>query len=398
MLADTHAFFAKWLVDLDDAQRADGQYPMVAPLKSKGVSADGGPAWADAGVICPWTIYDVFGDRRLLAQHYPQMIRLIAFCKNRCTSDLLPPETFHCFGDWLSIKADTPKDVIFTAYFAHSTKLVARAAKALGKTDDAARYERLFEQIKTSFNKAYVAADGRIKGNTQTCYVLALAFDLLDGENQKRAAQYLIDDIRQRDWHLSTGFIGTKDLMLVLTKIGRTDVAYRLLHNTTFPSWGFSIEQGATSIWERWNGWTPEHGFFDPGMNSFAHYSFGAVAQWVFETVGGINNQTPGFRKIVIHPRPGGKLRWARTRYRSIYGEIRTAWKRTGDQLQLDVTIPVGTTATVYVPSRKGVKVTEGGQPANESPGVALVRNTPDAVVCQVESGHYVFQSTMPSE
>ncbi len=398
MLADTHAFFAKWLVDLDDAQRADGQYPMVAPLKSKGVSADGGPAWADAGVICPWTIYDVFDDRRLLAQHYPQMIRLIAFCKNRCTSDLLPPETFHCFGDWLSIKADTPKDVIFTAYFAHSTKLVARAAKALGKTDDAARYERLFEQIKAAFNKAYVAADGRIKGNTQTCYVLALAFDLVDGENQKRAAQYLIDDIRQRDWHLSTGFIGTKDLMLVLTKIGRTDVAYRLLHNTTFPSWGFSIEQGATSIWERWNGWTPEHGFFDPGMNSFAHYSFGAVAQWVFETVGGINNQTPGFRKIVIHPRPGGKLRWARTRYRSIHGEIRTAWKRTGDQLQLDVTIPTGTTATVYVPSRKGAEVTEGGQPANESAGVRPVRNTADAAVYQVGSGSYRFQSNMPAQ
>src|SRR5262249_18039279 len=158
----------------------------------------------------------------------------------------------------------------------YSTKLTALAAEVLGKQDDATRYNSLFEKIRAAFDRAYVGANGRIRGNTQTCYVLALAFDLVQGEKAKQALQYLIEDIKSRDWHLSTGFIGSKDLMLVLSKMGRRDVAYRLLHNDTFPSWGFSIKHGATSIWERWDGWTPDKGFQDPGMNSFAHYSFGA--------------------------------------------------------------------------------------------------------------------------
>ncbi|MFV2069838.1 MAG: family 78 glycoside hydrolase catalytic domain [Pirellulales bacterium] len=393
LIADTQAFFTKWLVDLTDAQRADGQFPMVAPLKSKGVSADGGPAWADAGVICPWTIYEMYGDRRILERHYASMAKFIKFCKNRSTSDLLPPEKFHCFGDWLSIRADTPKDVIYMAYFAHSTRLMSRIAAALDKKEDAARYEQLFQRIKSSFNVAYVQPDGRIKGNTQTCYVLAIAFDLVDGTRRDQAAQYLIDDIRERDWHLSTGFIGTKDLMLVLSQIDRTDVAYRLLHNTTFPSWGFSIEQGATSIWERWNGWTPEDGFFNPGMNSFAHYSFGAVAQWIFGTVGGINTQGAGFQRIVLCPQPGGKLTWAKTDYQSVHGEIVTDWKRDGDGVRLRVVIPANTTATVYVPVVEGAVVQEGDQPANEAPGVQLLRRTETAAVYEVGSGEYIFSS-----
>jgi alpha-L-rhamnosidase len=240
------------------------------------------------------------------------MTRFIDFCASRSTDERLPPEKFHCFGDWLNINAETPKDVIYTAYFAHSTRLTARAAEALGRTEDAAAYDELFEQIKRAFNQAYVADDGRIKGDTQCGYVLALAFDLLDGPRRELAARYLIEDIERRGWHLSTGFVGTKDLMLVLAKIGRNDVAYRLLHNTTFPSWGFSIQHGATSIWERWNGWTPEEGFADPGMNSFAHYAFGAVGQWMFENIAGINTDGSGFRRIVIRPQPGGKLSWAK--------------------------------------------------------------------------------------
>jgi alpha-L-rhamnosidase len=182
-----------------------------------------------------------------------------------------------------------------------------------------------------------------------------------------------------------------------LTKIGRTDVAYRLLGNTTFPSWGFSIRHGATSIWERWNGWTPEGGFFDPGMNSFAHYSFGAVAQWIFETVGGINTAEPGFKRIVIRPQPGGKLTWARTSYRSIRGEIRTAWKRTGEALQLKVVIPANTEATVFLPCRADTPVTEGGQPAEQAPGVTLLRRTDTVAVYELGSGSYSFTSTMPA-
>jgi alpha-L-rhamnosidase len=260
---DVQAFFNKWLVDLcQDSQREDGQFPMVAPVKVAG--PDGGPAWQEAGVICPWTIYEVYGDRRVLERNYAAMCRFVEFCRARSTPELLPPAKYHCFGDWLSINADTPKDIIYTAYFAYSAKLLARAADVLGKTNDAGKYRDLFNRIKAAFNKAYVAGDGRIKGDTQTCYVLALVVGLVDGEKAKLAAKYLVENIEARDGHLSTGFIGTKDLMLALAKIGRNDVAYRLIHNDTFPSWGFSIKHGATSIWERWNGWTPETGFGDP--------------------------------------------------------------------------------------------------------------------------------------
>ena len=260
---DVEAFYTKWLVDLDeDGQRADGEFPMVAPVKVSG--NDGGPAWADAGVICPWTIYQVYGDRRVLERYYGAMAKFIEFCRNRSKPDLLPTDKYHCFGDWLNINDDTPKDVIYMAYFAYSTKLTAQAADVLGKTDDAAKYHELYHQIKAAFNQAYVTDDGRIAGDTQTAYVLALAFDLVDGDRAKLAAQHLVDNIAKRDWHLSTGFVGTKDLMLVLSKIGRDDVAYRLIFNDTFPSWGFSIKQGATSIWERWDGWTPEKGFQNP--------------------------------------------------------------------------------------------------------------------------------------
>jgi alpha-L-rhamnosidase len=386
---DVQAFFTKWLVDLDDGQRADGQFPMVAPLKVGG--PDGGPAWADAGVICPWTIYDVYGDRRVLERHYPAMTRFIDFCEKRSTPELLPPAKFHCFGDWLSIKANTPTDVIYTAYFAYCTRLTARAAEVLGKPDDGAKYNALFRKIKAAFNQAYVAADGRIKGDTQACYVLALAFDLLDQEKQKLAAKYLVDDIARRDWHLSTGFIGTKDLMLVLTKIGRTDVAYRLLRNVTFPSWGFSIQHGATSIWERWDGWTPEHGFQDPGMNSFAHYSFGAVYQWMVENIGGIRSKSPGYQTIVIAPQIDDQLSWAKVGYQSIRGPIACDWKREKGEFLMDVTVPVGVTASVVLPVAQGAAVTEGGKAIEQAEGVKSLGLGADGLTVSVESGSYHF-------
>ncbi len=386
--SDVHTFFNKWLVDLTDAQREDGQFPCVAPMKVSG--SDGGAAWADAGVICPWTIYRVYGDTQILEKYYDRMKRFIAFCKKR-SPGLLPPEEFHCYGDWLSIRADTPKDVITEAYFAYSTGLLARIAEALGKKGDTAKYNKLFEDIKAAFNTAYVADDGRIKGNTQAVYVLALAFDLVDGEKRDRAVQYLVDDIKSRNWHLSTGFVGTKDLMLVLTKIGRTDVAYRLLHNDTFPSWGFSIKHGATSIWERWDGWTPDKGFQDPGMNSFSHYSLGAVGQWMFENIGGINTDGPGFKRILIHPRPGGKITWAKVSYDSIRGLIVSDWKVRDSRFELSISIPANTTATVYLPAKDPKNVTENGKPVSKAKGVKFLRLEEGCAVFEVESGNYSF-------
>jgi len=346
--SDVQAFFQKWLVALDDEQTAEGNFPMVAPTKVAG--HDGGPAWADAGTICPWTIYQVYGDKQLLARHYPQMKKFVEFNLARSQAGPLPPKEFHCFGDWVSINADTPKEVIWQAYFAYSTDIVAKAARELGNAEDAKHYAALHEQIKEAFNKAFVSPEGVIQGDTQCCYVLALAFDLLDPKMAKIAADRLIKGIEDRKTHLSTGFVGTRDVMQVLSKIGRNDMAFRLLHNTTFPSWGFEVLNGATSIWERWDGWTPDKGLQDPDMNSFAHYAYGAVMGWVFAEIGGIHALEPGFGKVLIAPQIDPHLTWAKTRYDGIRGLIRCDWKVENGKLHVDVELPPNTSAEIRVP------------------------------------------------
>ncbi|MBX3113897.1 MAG: family 78 glycoside hydrolase catalytic domain [Fimbriimonadaceae bacterium] len=350
--SDVQSFFTKWLESLDDDQREDGQYPKVAPILA-GLD-DGGPAWADAGVICPMVIYDMYGDKELLSRHYPNMKRFIEFCRLRSKPGLLPPEKYHIYGDWLSINANTPNDVITQAYFAGSTELMIRAAKILGHGEDAQSFTDLHTKVKKAFQDAFVTTDGKVKGETQCAYVLALGFDLLNETQAKNAADYLIADIEKRGWHLSTGFVGTRDLMHVLSKIGRDDVAFRLLHNTTFPSWGFTIKNGATSIWERWDGWTPEKGFQDPGMNSFAHYAYGAVSGWMFKTIGGISPLEAGFSKILIAPKLDPKLTWASTTYDSVRGPIKTSWKRSENSIELTAEVPPNTTAEIHVPKLDG--------------------------------------------
>jgi alpha-L-rhamnosidase len=387
--SDVAAFYKKWLVDLDDGQLADGQYPRVAPRKV--TEEEGGPAWADAGVICPWTIYQTYGDRSILESRYENMARFVASYENRSRPGPLPPERYHAYGDWLNVRADTPHDVIYMAYFAHSARLMAQIADLLGKPDDAKRYRELVEQIRASFQKNYVEADGRVRGDTQTCYVLAIAYGLLTEEQQKRAAELLHDRIRERDWHLSSGFVGTKDLMLVLAKIGHNDVAYRLALNETYPSWGFSIANGATSIWERWNGWTPDEGFADPGMNSFAHYSFGAVYQWMAENIGGIRAESPGYERIVIAPQPGGGLTTARTVYHCIRGRIESVWKQSGEQFELRVLVPANTTARIELPAAGDKVISEGGKAVEQSTGIKSVGREAGRAVIEAESGEYVF-------
>lgn len=354
---DVQTFFHKWLVDLMDAQLPDGDFPKVAP--TQGTRGSGGPAWADAGIICPWAIYEVYDDKTVLEKHYDAMARFLEF-REKSMIDFLPPEEFHCFGDWLST-AKTPKQLIFSAYTAGDAQIMAKVATILGKNEDSKKYSNLYENIKAAFNKTYVLKDGKIMGHTQTAYVLALWFDLVDGEMKKKAEEHLIETIQERDWHLSTGFVGTRDLMHVLTKIGRTDVAYRLLFNNTYPSWLFPVKNGATSIWEHWDSWTPEKGFRSPRMNSFSHYAYGAVGQWMFENIGGIKMAEPGYSRIIIKPYITDKLNWAKVSYDSIQGKIEVEWKQDGKDVSMEVNIPKGTTATVYVPGKgKPVHVKDG--------------------------------------
>ncbi|MHC4694304.1 MAG: family 78 glycoside hydrolase catalytic domain, partial [Planctomycetota bacterium] len=385
---DVSAFFTKWLVDLEDAQTKEGAFPDVAPHKV--AMGSGVAAWGDAGVICPWTIYKVYDDKRVVEKHYESMKKWIAYLKKN-SKDLLRPA--YGYGDWVAVGSNTPKDVIATAYFAYSTRLVAKTAAVLGKDEDAKKYKALFRQIREAFNKAYVSEDGRIKGDTQTCYAMGIYFDLLAVDKRELAAKHLVDAIRKKNWHLSTGFVGLSYLLPALSQTDNLDVAYRLLNNETFPSWGYSIKNGATTIWERWDGWTEDKGFQDPGMNSFNHYAFGSVGRWMFGVVAGIDTDGPGYKRIIIDPQPGGGFSYAKASYESIHGQVKSFWEIKDSRFTLKITIPANTTATVYVPAAKPESVAESGIPAAMSEGVKFLQMEAGKAVYEVGSGDYVFVS-----
>lgn len=388
--ADVAAFFTKWLVDVDDGQTAEGAFGDVNPNT---MGANGAPAWGDAGVICPWTIYEVYGDKRILEQHLPAMTKWVEYMRAHSTDLIRNKDRGNDYGDWLSIGANTPKELIATAYFAYSTHLLAKSCRALGRDAEAKKYEQLFEDIKAAFNKRYVSADGHIKGNTQCVYAMALKFELLPENLRANAAQYLEENIKSKGGHLSTGFVGVSYLLPVLTQAGKADTAYGLLLKDTFPSWLFSVKHGATTIWERWDGWTPDKGFQDPGMNSFNHYSLGSCGEFLFGGVGGIRPASPGYKTILIDPVVRDGLTWANTSYNSIRGKIATAWKRTGNRLTLEVVVPVNTTAMVCVPAKDLASITEGGKPVGQAEGVKFLRQENEKFVFQVGSGTYKFIS-----
>jgi alpha-L-rhamnosidase len=363
---DVAAFFTKWMNDLLDSQYPDGAFPNVSPDV---LGSRGGAAWGDAGVVCPWTLYQCYEDRDLLAKMYPAMKRWVAYLKK--TSNKLLCESTQCFGDWLSIKANTPKEVIRTAHFAYASDITRKAAEVLGKKGDAARYAKLFDDIKEVFNTAFVAKNGKIQGDTQTAYLMAIKFGLLSEKQVGQAAKHLVADIKKKNTHSSTGFVGTGLIMSVLRDTGNLDIAYKLLENTTFPSWGYSVVNGATTIWERWNGWTTEGGPGDVNMNSYSHYAYGAVVEWMFDTIAGIDHCGSGFQHFTLRPQPGGSLTHATATYRSPYGLIRSAWRKRGQQMRYEATIPANTRATVMLPVGALASVKLDGKPL-KAQGIAV--------------------------
>ncbi len=394
---DVASFFEKWMQDVEDAQAPDGGFPDVAPRKVD--EANGAPAWADAGVIVPWTIYQSYGDTSIIERHWDSMERYLNYLTEANPNGLWEKRRANDFGDWLSIGADTPKDVLATAYYAYDAALMAKMARVLGRDADAAKYDALFSHIKSAFNAAYVSSDGRIKGDTQTVYLLGLRFDLLPENLRPLAANHLAQNIAAKNNHLSTGFIGVGYLCPTLSDNGHNDLAYKLLLNDTFPSWGFSIRQGATTIWERWDGWTPDKGFQDVGMNSFNHYSLGSVGEWLFGHVGGIATDPnfPGFERILIAPHPGPGLSFANTAYDSVRGRIVSNWKIEGANLTLDVTIPANTRATVSVPTSDASRVMEGGKSAASAQGVKLAKQENGAAIFEIGGGTYQFRAPFAS-
>ncbi|KAB0472187.1 glycoside hydrolase family 78 protein [Ralstonia insidiosa] len=341
-------FLGKWLVDLRDTQSSDGVYAEAAPALEGVDRAKAG--WGDAGVIVPWTLYERYGDRRVLEQNFESMARWLSYLKNNSAGYLRPADGY---GDWLNLNDETPKDLIATAFFAHSAAVVAQAAEVLGK--DATEYRALFSAIRSAFNSAYVESSGRIKGDTQTAYVLAISLDLIPSASQRKlAVERLVELIKARNWHLSTGFLGTPRLLSTLSENGRADVAYRLLLQTSFPSWGYQIAKGGTTMWERWDAIRPNGSFQDPGMNSFNHYAYGSVGEWMYQNVAGIRPGSPGFKIIIIKPLPEKRLCSVAGRYDSPYGPIGVRWLASNSRFDLDVEIPVNTRAQVWLPVAKG--------------------------------------------
>ncbi len=403
---DMAAFFTKWVVDIRDAQADDGRFPDFAPHPfGQNERFSGAPAWGDAGVVVPWRAYENYGDTRILADHFDSAVRWVEFIRRENPDLLWTKKRGNDYGDWLNGDtlvaegwpkkgAEVPKEVFATAMFAHSTDLVARMARVLGKDAEAKKYGELFVRIKAAFNAAYVDRDGRIKGDTQAGYALALYLDLLPEAVRPAAFRRMVAGIDAYKGHMSTGFHSTYRMMMELTRAGRTDLAYKLALERTFPSWGYSIDNGATTIWERWDGYVKGRGFQDTGMNSFNHYAIGAVGEWMYRVVLGINADPaqPGWKRAVIRPRPGGGLTWAKGSYHSIRGKIEVAWRQpSADAFSLDVTIPPGVTATVYVPARDAARVSEGTGPASRAAGVTFVRMEEGAAVFDVGSGQYRF-------
>jgi len=342
--ADVAAFFAKWMVDVDDGQGSSGDYADVSPRVARTQPAM--PVWGDAGVIIPWVMYTAYGDRAFLADNYPFMVRWVEFSLRRSTNLILSGGV----GDHLAPQR-TPADVVDTAYFANSARLVARAAALLGKTDDAAKYDKLFHDIADAFNQSFVSTNGIIKGDTQTAYLLALQFELLPENLRAVAARRLVEDVEQNG-HLTTGFVGVGLICPTLTQIGRSDLAWQLVLTNTYPSWLFSVKNGATTIWERWDGWTPEHGFQDSAMNSFNHYSLGSVGAWFYSGAAGIqpDESNPGYKHFFLNPQFTTRLAQVKASLDSPYGLIASHWQVGNDQVLYDVTIPPNTTATLTLP------------------------------------------------
>jgi len=382
--ADISAFMTKWLIDLNDSQREDGAYPDVAPATGAGF---GTPCWGDAGIIIPHVLWRTYGDTRVIRLYYDKMRHYINYLVEN-SRGFLRPETG--YGDWVPAGSETPRDVLATAYFAYVVKLMAVMAREIGETGDAERFEELFENVRSAFLKEYVQPEGRIKGETQTCYALALDLKLLPEEMERTALEHLVKDVENRGWHLTTGFVGTLHLMRALTKYGRTDVAYRLLLQETYPSWLYPVKLGATTIWERWNSMT-EEGIHEPGMNSFNHYAFGSVGEWLFSTVAGIDTEDAGFKRIIIKPNPLRELGHVHARYESIRGTVSVEWWFSGEAFRLQLILPANTSALVYVPATEPGRVRENGKPAEKSDGVELVGMKKGCVVYRVLSGCYSF-------
>jgi alpha-L-rhamnosidase len=421
-------FFRKWLKDVAADQLANGSVPFVIP-NMLGQDAAGSTGWADVATIIPWDMYVAYGDKKILEQQYASMKAWVGYMQQKSDNDLWHTG-FH-FGDWLFYHPDddndgraaiTDKYLIAQCFYAHSVQLLINAAGVLGNSADVNNYSALLKKLKTAFVQEYLTPNGRLVSGSQTAYVLALHFDMLPESLRANAAKRLAENIASYNYHLTTGFLGTPYLCHVLTRFGYNDLAYTLLMQDTYPSWLYPVKMGATTIWERWDGQKPDSSFQTINMNSFNHYAYGAIGDWMYRTLGGIqsDDQEVGYKKIIIHPMVNGKLvqpkkneaEWDGLRpgagktsdssgltkisadLETNYGKLSSHWQILNKQIQLSLEIPVNTSATVYLPTNNPERITEGNNKTLKELGIAIKELGADFTAVELGSGKYLF--TMP--
>ena len=389
----------KWLADIRLDQRSDGQIPDVSPTYWS--FYNGGIVWPSNITILPELQYDFYGDRRSLEQNYQAMKKWMAFVSRYLKPDFTVDH--NKWGDWCDAysmdggkeSGATPGALLSSAYYYNNCRIMTRVAKLLNKPKDETHFAELAEKIKAGFNKRFFKPEeNKYATGTQTCYVLPLAFGMVDEARRKAVAANLAHDVMvNRKGHLSVGMVGIFWLMQVLSDTGHHDAAYTIATQTTRPSWGYMIAKGSTTVWERWD--TDTRG---PGMNSEALLILaGNVEAWFYQTLGGINYDPkhPGFKHLIIRPRPVGDLTWAKAHHDSMYGRIAVDWKLDGKKLTLNCTIPANTTATVYVPTTDAASVKESGLSAAKASGVKFLRIEDGRAVYEVDAGSYRFKSRL---
>jgi alpha-L-rhamnosidase len=359
------SFFKKWLGDLKADQYEDGRVPAVIPITQMR-GTDGSAGWADAATIIPWDFYWAYGDKGILSAQYASMKKWVDYISSVANNNLWNNGTH--YGDWLFYTmaddrdgkaAITDKHLIAQTFYAASTQNIINAAEVLGNKDDVAKYTALLEKVKNAFLKEYVTPSGRLVSNSQTAYVLALNFDMLPESLRAQAAARLVENIKSYKNHITTGFLGTPYICHVLSRFGYDDIAYALLFQETYPSWLYPVKMGATTIWERWDGIKTDGSFQNTSMNSFNHYAYGAIGDWMYKRVAGLRAADAGYKKIWIEPSPGGKFSNATAKLETLYGTAQSSWKMENGKFILDVIIPVNTQATIVFPNSAGTKITE---------------------------------------
>lgn len=361
---DTSQFYRKWIRDLNFSRSPDGAYPIIAPVQYRNWTEKGAcTGWSDAGLICPWQMYRKYGDTDILEEYLSNMEQFLDLQTGQAGAPLVDNARF---GDWLNLQAPTSGKLLSSTYLVGMNRLLARMARVLNRAPLAEKRERIADEIAQACRKEFLTEKGELKEKTQTAALLFLHFGIGETAERKKIFDFLVQDIFEtRGGHLSTGFLGTPLLAGVLSDNGRPDLAYRLLEQTSYPGWLYPVTLGATTIWEHWNGWTPENGFVSRDMNSFNHYACGAVGEWFYETICGIQPipddvSARGFKRFRLAPVPGGSLTSASAEYDSMYGKIISAWEISGKTLSWNFTVPRNTEAEIVFPVSKKIPSVPG--------------------------------------